>query len=206
MRRRVSTGIPGALLLTMCAVFVCFSLSPLLSGVSRQDYSSILLSLPDTIAKRSCVLSFPLAFSVPRKANRSSTIPGAPPHPPKTNPPPPLLRQGRRKCPLDCHLCPTAHLTTAGTFGLLISAPTPPPSLNSLSLSFVLTNSCVVAVIVASHLTEKKNLIKSHYLFAHEEITRTFLLSEHPFVIFHWRTVDSRAEDQGSVLLGGGKR
>lgn len=47
----------------MCAVFVCFSLS-LLSGLSHQDYSSILLSFPNTIAK-GCVLSFPLAFSVP---------------------------------------------------------------------------------------------------------------------------------------------
>lgn len=76
----------------MCAVLSVFSLS-LLSGLSHQDYSSILLSFLNTIAK-GCV--FPLAFSVPNKQLLLCRAPAS------------LLRQRLRKPhPPSCWLSPS---------------------------------------------------------------------------------------------------
>lgn len=55
------------LVILLCVPFVFLSVSlslSLLSGLSHQDYSSILLSFP-THNSKGCALSFPLAFSVP---------------------------------------------------------------------------------------------------------------------------------------------
>lgn len=76
----------------MCAVLSVFSLS-LLSGLSHQDYSSILLSFLNTIAK-GCV--FPLAFFVPNKQLLLCRAPAS------------LLRQRLRKPhPPSCWLSPS---------------------------------------------------------------------------------------------------
>lgn len=61
----------------MCTVFVCFLSFSLSSGLSHQDYSSIHLSLPNTIEK-GCVLSFPLAFSIPTKPTAPLPFPVPP--------------------------------------------------------------------------------------------------------------------------------
>jgi len=84
----------------MCTVFVCFLSFSLSSGLSHQDYSSIHLSLPNTIEK-GCVLSFPLAFSIPTKPTAPLPFPVPPtseaqkaPSPPRwlsPLPPPPLF-------------------------------------------------------------------------------------------------------------------
>lgn len=123
---------PELRILPCVPCFVSFSLS-LLSGLSHQDYSSILLSFPNTIAK-GCVLSFPLAFSVP--TNQQLLCQSRRPSSGRDSESPPS-----RLSPLS-----PVHLTSAGTFGLLISA-----------LSFPLTNpvSLTVSAIVTSfsHVT-----------------------------------------------------
>lgn len=126
----------------MCAVFVCFSLS-LLSGLSHQDYSSILLFFPNTIAK-GCVLSFPLAFSVP--TNQELLYHSWCPPCGRDSESPPFL-------PVVTSVNPV-QLTTAGTFGLLLSALFFPLFL-SLSVSFPLTNpvSSTMSEIVTSTLS-----------------------------------------------------
>lgn len=76
---RVGPPSNSELLTLQCVPFFClFSLFLFLSGLSHQDSSSILLSFPNTIAK-GCVLSFPLAFSVPTNQQLLCCKPGAPP-------------------------------------------------------------------------------------------------------------------------------
>lgn len=87
----------------MCAVFVVFL--SLLSGLSHQDYSSIPLSFPNTIAKWMCVV-VPLVFSVPTNQllfwQTGATETQKAPSPPSSSWLSPLS---------------SIHLTAAGTFG-----------------------------------------------------------------------------------------
>lgn len=83
MRCLASKPNPKALNLTMCAVmsFFFFCLSPsLLSGLSHQDYSSILLSFSQHKNQKDVCYSRSLSglLFCPNNRISSSTIPGAP--------------------------------------------------------------------------------------------------------------------------------
>lgn len=151
----------------MCAVFVCFSLS-LLSGLSHQDYSSILLSFPNTIAK-GCVLS----FSSPH-----------PPHPPAFSVPPNQQLLYHSRCPLRQRLRKLLVVTSVPcSSDNCWDVWSSPLSLFFLSLSPFLSLTPVSSTIFRhrydsfSHLTLKKKKRSHHVceIFSCEEVTRTFI-------------------------------
>lgn len=157
----------------MCAFFFSFSFClflSLLSGLSHQDYSSILLSFPNTIAK-GCVLSFPLAFSVQQLLCHSWCSP---------------LSCGRdsESPPPGCHLSPLFNWQLLGRlvfspllcFLLLTFSPCP-----SLSLTCVTPSPCRNFNSFC-HKKDKKKKKSLCVIFPREEVTRTFFLYSHPCV------------------------